>query len=225
MNKNPIDSSTVKSHPSYGAITLGRRSSGAPHPMYGSSVKHRDTIRLTLHHGECKRMLSGDWYSPKDTIVEVEMTQNQWAELVSSIGLDAGVPCTIKWLNGPVEDPPFQSKVSEFQAEFQACMDGALSNADEMIVRAKNLLGKKTLTKADRDELLKLLQSIQNSVRSQAPFIYKQFAEQMEKTATEVKGELEAWQLSRITELAAMGLASKDATESGPDVPPIEIGS
>lgn len=46
-----------------------------------------------------------------------------------------------------------------------------------------------------------------------------------EKTATEVKGELEAWQLSRITELAAMGLASKDATESGPDVPPIEIGS
>ena len=63
MNKNPIDSSTVKSHPSYGAITLGRMSSGAPHPMYGSSVKHRDTIRLTLHHGECKRMLSGDWYS------------------------------------------------------------------------------------------------------------------------------------------------------------------
>jgi hypothetical protein len=193
--------------------------------MYGSSVKHRDTIRLTLHHGECKRMLSGDWYSPKDTIVEVEMTQNQWAELVSSIGLGAGVPCTIKWLNGPVEDPPFQSKVSEFQAEFQACMDGALSNADEGIARAKDLLEKKALTKADRDELLKLLQSIQNSVRSQAPFIYKQFAEQMEKTATEVKGELEAWQLSRITELAAMGLASKDATESGPDVPPIEIGS
>lgn len=79
--------------------------------------------------------------------------------------------------------------------------------------------------KADRDELLGLLQSIQASVKSNAPFIYRQFVEQMEKTSAEVKGELEAWQLSRITELAAMGLASKDATESGPDVPPIEIGS
>ena len=218
MSKNPFDESTIDRHPSYGAITLGRISSGAPHPMYGSSVKHRDTIRLTVHHGECKRMLSGDWYSPKDTIVEVEMTQNQWAELVSSVGIGAGVPCTIKWLNGPVEEPPFQSKAAVFQKEFKECMDGAISDADKAITKAKELLEKKTLTKADRTELLELLRSVQSAVKSEAPFIYKRFNEQMERTSTEVKGELEAWQLNRITELAAIGLASGAAPIELPDI-------
>lgn len=103
MNKNPIDEAVIYRHPFYGAITIGRLSSGDAHPMYGSSIKHRDTIRLTVHHGECTRMLSEDWYSPRDKIVEVEMTQNQWAELVSSVGLGAGnslYDSMVKWYCG-----------------------------------------------------------------------------------------------------------------------------
>lgn len=217
-NVNPIDAASAQSHPSFGAISLGRISSSGAHPMYGSSVKHRNTIRLTVSHSECKRMLSGDWYSPRGKIVEVEMTQNQWAELVSSVGLGAGVPCTIKWLDGPVEEPPFQSKVGQFQAEFQEKMDGAFASASEAIEKAEGLLEKKSVTKANREELLRLLHSIQAAVKSNAPFVYKQFNEQMEKTTTEVKGELEAWQLNRVVELAAMGLANEAASIELPDI-------
>lgn len=223
MSKNPINDYTIDRHPSYGAITLGRVSSGGAHPMYGSSVKHRNTIRLTVHHGECKRMLAGDWYSPRDKIVEVEMTQNQWAELVSSVGMGAGVPCTIRWLDGPVEEPPYKSKVSQFQSEFQETMNGAIESADEAIKKIEELLAKKSLTKADRAELLDLIHSVQNSVKSSAPFIYRQFVDQMEKTSTEVKGELEGWQLSRLTELAAIGLAGKEHPAELPEVPPVEL--
>lgn len=224
MDKNPIDEAVVSRHPSYGAITIGRVTSGTAQPMYGSSIKHQNTIRLTVHHGESKRMLSGDWHSPTNKIVEVEMTQNQWAELVSSVGLGAGVPCTIRWLNGSVEEPPVQSKVSQFQDEFQERMNTAIADADEAIKRAEELLNKKSLTKADRIALLGVLYSVQKSVKANAPFVYKQFVEQMEKTATEVKGELEAWQMNRVAELAALGLASQDRLEELPAVPLIEMG-
>ena len=97
-------------------------------------------------------------------------------------------------------------------------MDGAISDADKAIAKAKELLEKKTLTKADRTELLELLQSVQSAVKSEAPFIYKRFNEQMEKTSAEVKGELEAKQLKWITELAAMGLASGATPIELPDI-------
>ena len=215
--KNPMDEAQKETHPSYGAITIGRISSGQAHPMYGSSVKHRDTIRLTVHHGERKRVLSGDWYSAGATIVEVEMTQNQWAELVSSVGCGAGVPCTIKWLGGNVEPCPFTSKVDQFRSEFKDLLSDAAADADDAIAKATELLGKKSLTKTDRQDLLDLLRSISASIKSSAPFVFNRFVEQMEKTSTEVKGELEAWQLNKMAQFAAIGMASQ------PDAPPMEF--
>lgn len=102
-------------------------------------------------------------------------------------------------------------------------MDGAITDADDAIKKAEELLEKKTLTKADRVELLNLIHSVQKSVKNGAPFVYKQFISQMEKTATEVKGELESWQLSRVTELAALGLAVQERPEELPDVPTVEF--
>lgn len=213
MNKNPIEEAEFDRHASYGAITIGRLQSGEGHPMYGSSVKHRNTIRLTVHHGERKRMLSGDWYYAGNRIVEVEMTQNQWAELVSSIGMGEGIPCTIRWLNGPVEEPPFQSKVTQFQDEFQRYLDDAVADADAAVKKMEELLEKKSITRADRSELLELVHSVQKSVKGNAPFVYRQFVDQIEKTSTEVKGELDAWQTQRLLEQAAMHHNSCDFDE------------
>ena len=220
--KNSTNDEVVEQHPSYGAITIGRITSSRAHPMYGSSVKHRDTIRLTIHHSECKRMLYGDWYSPKDTIVEVEVTQSQWAEMVSSVGLGAGVPCTIKWLNGRVEEPPYRAKADLFQSEFQMLMDKAMSDAEAAVKKAEELLEKKALNKADRTELLNLMRSACASVKDSAPFVSKQFAEQMERTATEVKGELDAWQLKRMADFAAAGMAQNKEEPLPLEIPKID---
>ena len=51
---------TIMRHPSYGMLSF-HRVTGAATPLFGSSIQHRDTIRLTLKEGEVKRSLNKDW--------------------------------------------------------------------------------------------------------------------------------------------------------------------
>ena len=85
------------SHPSFGAISVTRTQSSGAHAMYGSSVRHRNTIRIQIRHSELTRELSRDWYSSHGLICELEMTQNQWAEFVSSIGQRGPLHHPLEW--------------------------------------------------------------------------------------------------------------------------------
>ena len=211
------------SHPSFGAISVTRTQSSGAHAMYGSSVRHRNTIRIQIRHSELTRELSRDWCSSHGLICELEMTQNQWAEFVSSIGMGNGVPCTIRWNGGEVEPCPSISKQEQFEREFQNDVMTSTDAMDKAIAVATELLQKKSLTKADREELLSLLRTAKNSITDGIPFIQKQFNEQMERTSTEVKGELEAWQANRMQEIALRALAAGAMEQDKPQTLGIEL--
>ena len=85
---------TIKKHPSYGMLSF-HRVHGAATPLFGSSVQHRDTIRLTLKEGEVKRSLNTDWYFGGKQLFEVEMSLSQFAELITSLNMGDGIPVTI----------------------------------------------------------------------------------------------------------------------------------
>ena len=60
-------------HPGYGMIGFSRRTGGES-PKFGSSIKHRDVIAMTLKHAEVARELNSDYYFGKGVIAEVEMS-------------------------------------------------------------------------------------------------------------------------------------------------------
>lgn len=196
-------------HPSYGVVTVSRITSSGSFPLYGSSIMHHDSIRIQIHSSYVKRMLSSDWPMKDKLIMELELSQNQWAELVSSVGIGAGVPCTLRWNKGPVEDCPFTAKGEEFNQEFQQAIDKAMTQIDQSIVQAEELLQKKSLTKKDREDLRALLQSTKQNLTKNIPFIQKQFNKQIDKTVTEAKADLEAHQLAYMQELAKIGLLAQ----------------
>lgn len=61
-----IDDFTEKNHESYGMAGFYRLTSSHGHPLFGSSIKHRDTICLRIGTANVKRGLSTDWYHKKD---------------------------------------------------------------------------------------------------------------------------------------------------------------
>lgn len=63
----------LEKHPCYGMLGF-HRTSGSVSPLFGSSVQHKDTIMLTLKHGEICRELNGDHYFGGGVIAEVEMS-------------------------------------------------------------------------------------------------------------------------------------------------------
>ena len=212
-------------HPSYGQLEVSRCSSSGAHPLYGSSIKHRETLRIQLYSSSAKRSLSNNWYHPGRTMFEIEVSPSQWAEFISSIGNGGGVPCTIRFAEGKrVDDPPFISERANSDTEFDATVKSVFAKLDQMLEEVENLLGKPSVTKADRLKIKELLYSARQELMSNLAFVKDQFTEQMDKTVLSAKGEIEAYQQARMSEIALRIMALQQKTDLEPGLPPLDVG-
>ena len=73
-------------------------------------------------------------------------------------------------------------------------------------------MGKRTLTKADKEELMGLMSSLVMDVGSNTEFLIEQFRKQMDKTITEAKGEVEAFTQNRLHSIALAALRKNPET-------------
>jgi hypothetical protein len=198
-------------HPTFGVVSFSR-GQGTARPLFGSSVLHKDTIRLVISHAELNRGSHEDRIFGKDRIIEVEMSETQFASAITSFNMGSGVPVTIRWIgksegeNLIHEDPPYQNKVKQFNEEFAETIKKLDARMDAAITLAKE-------TKAQK-RLIKELELIQNFYKGNTTFVTEQFSEQMEKTVVEAKGEIEAFLRERIE---SMGLESIKA--QAPQIP------
>ena len=178
-------------HPSYGMLSFNRTSGGIT-SLFGSSIKHKDTIRMRLLEGEVDRHLNSDYYFGHNEIVEVEMSYSQFAEAITSMNQGCGVPVTIKYRQdkGNIEDVKNQNKI-----------------ADNLINETSKLFEeKKSFTKADKENILSMLRKLKQEIGVNTEFTYEMFNEQMDKTTLEAKGEIEAFMQNKINSIANLSL-------------------
>ena len=199
---------TIMKHPSYGMLSF-HRVTGAATPLFGSSIQHRDTIRLTLKEGEVKRSLNTDWYFGGKQLFEVEMSLSQFAELITSLNMGDGIPVTILSTETQkrIKSCPFESKAELHQKEFQEHFRKTYEKSRVLLRQVKERFStKKALTKKEKEEILTTLTILSNDIGSNIDFQLKQFQEQMEKTVQEAKGEIEAFYQNRVMEASKQGL-------------------
>lgn len=193
-----------ETHPSYGMLRFTRVNGGSRN-LFGSSIPHQNTIRLTLCKGNVERTLNTDFYSAGGQIAEVEMSYSQFAELIGSMNVGNGVPVTIKWLQGEgqIENCPYVDKRMLFEKEFKAKLDSTNETANQLVSEVKDLFNeKKSLTKKDKEEILAKLARISREINENSQFVYEQFNEQMDKTVSEAKGEVDAFVVNKINSIA-----------------------
>lgn len=184
----------IINHESYGLLGITRYTGGHD-VMFGSSIKHRNGISIRLYQAEHRRDLSRDWYFGRDLLFEVNMSQAQFAEMITTPNVGSGVPCTIQHVMGKtMEKPPFEAKAQTFRDEFaqkvaKIADDGTLYMKDALDI----LKNKPTLGKGDRQVILDAFAMLQQEIKSNIPFLQKQFHEQMDKTIVEAKSEIEAF--------------------------------
>ncbi|MGX1266694.1 hypothetical protein RKD55_004638 [Rossellomorea marisflavi] len=192
-----------ESHESYGMLRIGRVT-GHDKSLFGSSIQHHNTIWLTINPGVVERSLHHDhYYANRQSFIEVEMSQSQFAEAITSMNVGSGVPVTIRRVNGEsIDDPPFTSKRLQFEQEFKQRMERLESRLSNMTEDAEDALtNKKSLTKNDRKAILNDLTALKREVSLSLPFIAKSFNEQMDKTAQEAKAEVEAFTINKLNQL------------------------
>lgn len=199
---------TKTSHPSYGTMAFRRRTGGTKH-LFGSSIEHRDTISMTLYHADITRGLHEDSIFGNKEIAEVEMSYSQFAEAITSMNMGTGVPVTIRYTEKDGKIPPcdFVNKRDQFVDEFKEKRKKATEESQQLIKDISEIFEqKKSLTKTDKENILRKLDKLSMDIGCNMDFIADQFNEQMDKTVMEAKGEIEAFCQNKINSIASDAL-------------------
>ena len=104
----------TKKHPSYGLIRFSRIQ-GHQH-FFGSDSRPDSYIELTVSECEHNQDLVQSWYFPRKELVSLRLTNNQFAELITSLNMGSGVPCTLEFIKG--EGKIEQEKEKEYKVDF-----------------------------------------------------------------------------------------------------------
>lgn len=206
-------------HESYGLIGIHHIQFGGVNrgqPLFGSSIRHSEIIRVSISHAKMIRGLSYDRFHDGRHIIEVDMSYSQFCEFVTTHNQGTGIPCTIRRLNGEAkEDPPFQNKREQHSQEFKASTDKIARKLDELYATVEGLLDKPSVTKQERRDLLERVRYARQCIASDLPFAVKQFDEQMDLSVKEAKGEIEGFALRRVL-LAGQQALSSEQPEQRP---------
>lgn len=185
-----------KEHNSYGLISLSRSTSNNAQALFGSSIKHRNVIKLSIHRAEMNRDLNRDSIFQKNQLIEVEMSESQFAQAITMFNRGEGTPVTLMRVigEGQMDPCPYVNKVEQFTEEFKQNMDEFKHNLDHELAQAKAILESgKAPNKGERDIILKAMDRLVSSLTNNVPFVAKQFEAQMDQTVLEAKTEIESF--------------------------------
>lgn len=210
----------VEAHPGYGTITITRSQVNPPISLFGSSIKHGNLININISHAELKRGINHDWYHSNGRICEIELSLSQFADMITSIGNGDGVPCTIHFTEseGNIPRIDYKSKIEQHRAEFE----DQLSDVKDLMQNTYNTVKelfetKKSLNKTDKEIILSALAKANRELGCNASYALDCFNEQMDKSITEARGEIEAFMQNQLHNVAMKAIATNIDEKKLPD--------
>lgn len=197
-------------HPSYGMIQVSRFT-GGNNVYYGSSIKHGGGIRISIHKSDMDRHLKKDWHHAGEPLIEVWMSYNQFAEMLTANMNTDGTPCTLKYVNGEhIPDCEFENKRMQFDNEIKKDMANIGNKLDSIVENTSRILSSKGNIKiSDRELILEEIRMLRQGIAANVPFIQKQLNRQIDKTIAEAKAEIEGFYEEKIRGLGIKALEDK----------------
>lgn len=197
-------------HPSFATLAFSRTSQ-SPVPLFGSSIKHGNVIRMTLYHASQTRGLNKDWIHGQSIIAEAEMSYSQFVEAITNMNVGFGVPCTLRYLQGEgqIPRPDFEDKTALFKEELQTSIQDEQEKITALTQEVSTILEKKSIGKADRERIRDIFLSLVNLQNNIIPFMASQFHEEMNATIQSAKGEIEAFMQNKMYSLLQENVQSK----------------
>jgi hypothetical protein len=152
--------------------------------LFNSDFRHQHYITIRIKRASLRRDLSNDWIFGGQELIEVALSEAQWATFISTLNHGDGVPCTLNWLpDGLVPGiEPDLDRRAQFRGEVSEHIVDALASIDEV-------LASPGLRKKDKEALERAKRQMQGNLN----FIVEQFDEHAEKTLEKAKIEVEAY--------------------------------
>lgn len=199
-------------HPAYGQIGASRVTCSGGVVLYGSDVDHRSYVRITIRRSELVRSLSMDSAYAGDEIVEVDLSEAQWATFVSTLNSGMGTQCTIAFTEKNGIAPEIDAR-HDRKAQFTAEINEKLATAQQEVKKLQADIEAMKISKKDKEVLMGRTWQIQNNVGSNIAFVAKQFDEHLDTGIQAAKMEVHAYIQNAIR---AHGLESLKGSTGAP---------
>lgn len=183
------DDESVTTHPAFAQIAAYRVNGNTN--LYGSEFRHNAYMVIKVSRSELHRNLHRDWHFDRDEIIEVALSEAQWATLVSSPNVGTGVPCTLQRLNRELVPglPDPQSRVDQFKTELREKLAKSIDHIKDAIAGIDDA----NLPKAKAATLKGTFNHVLMELQSNLPFVADSFDEHMENTVESAKQEVHGY--------------------------------
>lgn len=132
------------------------------------------------------------WYFGRESLIELRMTNTQFAEMITSLNQGGGIPCTLEYVagKGKIE----QEKDKEYKVDFHKRKMS--ENAKKVLERLNSQIEEVTksiqkLPKKDQENLNVIFSSLKRDPNQNFPWYTQQFYETMENVAQDIKSNME----------------------------------
>jgi len=197
-------------HESFGLVGVSRITvgGGARCNMFGSHLDHHPTLfRFTvkravrLHTELAYDRFHSDGEAERTQLLEFDLTATQFVELMTSLNVGEGIPCTLRYVLGEqMEDVPgeHETEAQNIARKFAAEMKDVAGSVKPLTDQVAAIMAKPTIGKGDRSAVVSLVGQIVRQFDDHAPFVMKQFVESTGRLVTAGKAEVEAYATSVI---------------------------
>ena len=180
-------------HDSWGMVGIYHQHHGG-RQLFGSDVTNYNTICLKIKTAQCSRELGRDWIMGDKTLIEITLSANQFADLLTNANIGDGVPCTIEYVmnKGMIKYQPQKPKIKVIEEERDALSEKAVTDIQSSIAMVKELIEKKKISKTLGEELLFNMNGALSSLIGGGKEFYKKQAEQeLENMVVEAKRQVQ----------------------------------
>jgi hypothetical protein len=205
-DSNSSVSDSVTTHPAYAQIRASRVSGSTS--LYDSDFRHQHYMTITISRSELHRGLNRDMHFSNEDLIEIALSEAQWATFVSSPNVGMGVPCTLERLDGkPIPGlPDPQSRVDQFSEEVRVDLEQTIGLMDKAL---KELQGV-GLSKTKYNLVAEAINSARRNLNSNLPFVADQFSEHMENVFEAAKQEIHGYMTNVIQRAGMSALKNGD---------------
>ena len=153
----------------------------------------------------CYRSLSNDRIHSTKELIEVWLSETQFARMLSSMGVGGGVPCTIHHVCGDEkgwrDDPPENDKGEKLKTDLKEHTKYVSDLMAEMDKKLTALTQAKRIGKGQINEVKELMYQARMTVDENLPFILTQATEQLEGAVAEARANIDAYQKHKAMQL------------------------
>jgi len=195
----------ISIHPAFAQIVASRVSGDTY--LYGSEFKHNHYVTISICKSQLRRDLSNDYHYGHDEMIEVALSEAQWATFVSSMNQGSGVCCTLQRKDN--EMIPQLPETPNMKKQFKAEANETLASATKQLKRLSEQIKESGLSKKKQSALIMTLEHASRGFGSSMKFVVDQFGEHVENTLESAKIEVEAYLTSAINRAGVDALKGK----------------